>query len=104
MTKLPDTSYTSAQIVPLAVAPCSAWTRIEDGLPKYGDRIACCAEHRNGGMMYWAGRVVRVRNRFALIEVRDPNARRFILTFDTMWLRLPPLPNVQDEPRGPKHP
>ena len=80
------------------VAAGSAWRLISDELPKYRDRVACCAPHRNGGMMYWAGRIVGiigVRRRFAIMETRGGETHRFILTRDTLWLRLPPLPNTR---------
>lgn len=74
------------------------WTKITDRLPKEGDVIACCAEHRAGGPMFWAGHVVETRQGFAVMETRGVPPQRFILTYDTLWLRLPPLPNNRDVP------
>ncbi len=79
----------------LGAASCSAWVRITDQLPKEGDRIACVAQHKGGGVMEWAGRIIYVEHGHALMETRGAETRRFILTCDTLWLRLPSLPNAK---------
>lgn len=71
---------------------CWAWVKISDRLPKEGDVIACCAEHRAGGPMFWAGHIVEVKRGFAVMETRGVPPQRFILTYDTLWVSLPPIP------------
>lgn len=65
------------------------WTPIADGLPKAGDVIACKAPHAEGGLMYWAGTVVKVNPPFAVMETRGAFIRQFIITHDTDWIKLP---------------
>lgn len=71
----------------------SAWINITDAMPAPGDIIACCAEHRDGGLMYWAGTVTAVEPEFARMERRGDRTERFIITHDTFWMRLPDPPN-----------
>jgi hypothetical protein len=42
--------------------------------------------------MYWAGMVVEVHRTYALMEVKNEFPRRFVITDDTLWLKLP-VPN-----------
>ena len=86
----------------LRAAPCSAWVRIADQLPNAGDSVACVAEHKDGGLMEWAGRIIYAEHGHALMETRGAKTCRFILTCDTLWLRLPVLPNsVTSKPETP---
>ncbi len=75
-------------------AVLGTWVPIAERLPKKDDIIACCAEHHRGGLMYWAGLVVEVHRTYALMEVRNEFPRRFVITHDTRWLKLP-VPNKQ---------
>lgn len=66
------------------------WTSIEDQLPEVGDIVACMADHKDGGKTFWAGVVVeKWGDDFAIMETRDKNPNRFIITFDTEWIKLP---------------
>jgi len=67
------------------------WTPITAQLPEVDDLIACCAEHHRGGLMYWAGMVVEVHRTYAVMEVKNEFSRRFVITDDTLWMRLPAL-------------
>jgi hypothetical protein len=82
-------SLTSTAPVPLF----GTWTPITAQLPEVDDLIACCAEHHRGGPMYWAGMVVEVHRTYALMEVKNEFPRRFVITDDTLWLKLP-MPNT----------
>ena len=71
------------------------WTKITEQLPAVGSRIACAAEHCEGGMMLWAGIVTEIWEQgFAVMETRGERTRSFIITDDTLWTTLPPLPNT----------
>jgi len=70
------------------------WIAISDQLPNVGDVIACAAEHYEGGMMFWAGTVTELWEQgFAVMETRREKTRSFVITDDTLWMLLPPLPN-----------
>ena len=70
-----------------------SWIKITDKLPSEGDIIVCSATHRAGGPMFWAGHVVEVKKGFAVMETRTIPAQRFIITHDTLWIKLPPIPD-----------
>ncbi len=76
------------------------WTPIKERLPNMDDIIACCAEHHRVGLMYWAGLVVEVHGKYAVMEVRNEFSRRFVITHDTLWLKLP-VPNDKLTHGGP---
>ena len=94
----PVKSETTASGVPAVGIPPllagSVWFSVDVVLPEPGDIIACCAEHKDGGPMYWAGVVTKVSHGFADMEVRGGDVQRFTLTYDTLWMRLPP-PNTE---------
>jgi hypothetical protein len=72
-----------------AVKEYPGWKSILDAKPSPGDIIACYAQHRHGGIMYWAGTVLDVDSGNVLMLTRGENNRRFIITDDTFWIRLP---------------
>lgn len=78
-------------------ADCSAWRRIVDEQPNKGDIVACRAEHREGGWMYWAGTVESVNGRYVTMTTRGERDRTFFITHDTLWMRL-------EKPNAPIHP
>ena len=85
------------QTTPAPVPPPtgSAWISASSQLPAMGDTIACAAEHRDGGMMFWAGTVTQIlRESFAVMETRGERSHSFVITRDTLWMRLPDLPNA----------
>ncbi len=44
--------------------------------------------------MYWAGIVVEVYRTYAVMEVRNEFPSRFVITHDTLWIKLP-VPNTE---------
>lgn len=44
--------------------------------------------------MYWAGIVVEVYRTYAVMEVRNEFPSRFVITHDTLWIKLP-VPNAK---------
>lgn len=95
----------TAASTPANPEPCAVWTLIKDRLPNIDDRIACMAAHRDGGYMEWAGRVARIDHGFVLLETRGQETRRFVLTPDTLWIRLPLAypPTANPERRYPRN-
>jgi len=69
------------------------WKTIDEAKPQVGDIIACCDEHRDGGLMFWAGTVTEVEDEFIRMETRGDITGRFIVTCNTFWTPLPaPIP------------
>lgn len=76
--------------------PFSDWNSITEKIPAVGDIIACAAEHQDGGMMFWAGEIVDIlQQSFAVMKVRSLHNENFVLTYDTLWVRLPDIQNHQ---------
>ncbi len=67
------------------------WVPVTERMPKVGDIIACYAEHKDGGLMYWAGWVFDVVGSSAFMEVRGEVTQRFVITDDTHWMPLPAM-------------
>jgi hypothetical protein len=70
-------------------APSGTWLAITEHLPHVGDVIACRAPNTDGGLIYWAGKVIEVRPPHAVMEMRGAYTRQFVITHDTEWVSLP---------------
>jgi hypothetical protein len=69
--------------------PSGTWLAITEHLPHVGDVIACRAPNADGGLIYWAGKVIEVRPPHAVMEMRGAYTRQFVITHDTEWVSLP---------------
>ena len=82
----------------LGPSPCSSWRTIDDATPAVGDLIVCCSPALITGVIYWSGIVIDIRNGWVTMRTgaEGVNERKFIVTYDTLWMRVPkPDPEIE---------